>query len=331
MTFAPQLAAALLLALTWSPFVSRQTDPAGIFSVTPWLLWMPVACLLIAGLVGGWTGLAVIYVAICGLVAGTETAGWTAVYFAVGVLALEMVRLAPRDVIRWGLLASATLEIGVSLWPSGWTSGSFAHPQFQGAMIAAVLPLAPWWALPVLGMGLLWSHSYLAGIAALAGMLVAHTRHWPLFLAVAATAVLVYAFLGFKSLDSTRSRAFTWQAGIFDMTPRSWIFGHGPGGWAIRMWNLWCPCPPGEVFWAAHNEYLQWVYETGAAGLALLVLWMRQSVSFARQSPPMWHGAAVAVMVLCSGLQVFHLPTLAPVMILVLGGALHLPPTGAVQ
>lgn len=319
----PVVAAALLVGLTWSPLLSRHADPALIFYLTPWLLWMPAACLMVAAHVGGWLGVSVAYVTVLGWTTRTENAQWIAVYFALGVLFMTLVRRVPPQILRWGLLASAGLSIAVSLWPeSPWRYGPFSQGAFQGAMVAAVLPLAPIWAIPVLGGALLWSHSYMAGIAALTGLLVAHTRQWRGILMVLTIVLVGYTASGFKSLGSGLERAETWRLGLVDF-PSAWLFGHGPGSWATRMWGAWCPCPPGEVWWAAHSEPLQWLYEAGAVGAVILALWLRSVLPGIVSGPAMWQGAAAAVLVLSLGLQVFHMPTIAPAMLLVLGGALH--------
>jgi len=313
------LAVLALVGLTWSPLIARATSPSGRLYDVPWSLWLPAGGLVLATWVRGWLGLAVVYVVIRGIIAGHELALWTAIYFALGVGILTLARSAPQQMIRWALLGSLTLEIA---WSFVWPGGTLAQPAFLGAAVAAVLPLAPWWGVPVLGLGILRSQSYLAALAVLVGLLVHFPDWWRAILVSTALIVCVYlALYAPKALTSAGFRLDVWRAGLVDMNLGAWLVGYGPGGWGTRMWRY--EGLPGQVFAAAHHEPLQWLYETGLAGCLILVPWMRQSVSLLRQSGPRWRAAFASVVVLSCGLQVFHLPTLAPVMVLVLGGALH--------
>lgn len=315
----PLLVVLALVGLTWSPLIARATSPSGRLYDVPWSLWLPAGGLVLAVWVRGWLGLAVAYVVVRAIHAGHESALWTSVYFALGVGLLTMVRGAPREFVRWSLLLCVAFEIA---WSFVWRGGTLAQPAFLGAAVAAVLPLSPWWAWPLLALGIVWSKSYLAALAVLVGALVRWPEDRLLIVALASVAVISYGLVtSYKSLYSTGVRLDLWRAGLTDMTPLAWMIGYGPGGWGSRMWRH--DAVPGHLFTAAHHEPLQWLYETGMVGVALLVGWCRESARWVARAPAMWRGAFASVAVLSCGLQVFHLPTLAPVMVLVLGGALH--------
>ena len=315
------LAVAALVGLMWSPLISRAMSPAGRLYETPWSLWLPAGSFVLASWVRGWLGLAVAYVTLRAILAGHELALWTAIYFALGVGLLVLVRSVPQEMVRWALLGSAALEIA---WSFVWPGGTLAQPAFLGAAVAAVLPLAPWWGVPVLGIGIVRSQSYLAALAVVLGLLVHFPGWWrAILIGTTMIAGLYLLFLAPKALTSTRGRLDVWGAGLADMNSGAWLVGYGPGGWGTRMWRY--EGVIGEVFTAAHHEPLQWLYETGLVGCLVLVAWMRQSVSILRRAEPRWRAAFASVAVLSCGFQVFHWPTVAPVMVLVLGGALHEP------
>ena len=307
-----------LLGLTWSPLISRATSPSGRIYDTPWSLWLPAGGLVLASWIGGWLGLAVVFVIVRGIVAGHELALWTSIYFALGAGCLTVARAAPQSWIRWALVWGLTGEIILSCW---WPGGTFGQPPFLGAAAAAVLPLSPWWLVPVFAVGIGRSHSYLAGLAVAVGLLVAWPAWWRPILMSIALVIVVYGLVAeYKGGESMWARLSAWRAGITDMDLRAWLIGYGPGGWGARMWRY--EGVPFHQFTAAHHEPLQWLYEAGLVGMTLLVGWLASVRSVVRGSPR-WRAAFASVIVLSCGLQVFHFPTLAPVMVLVLGGALH--------
>jgi hypothetical protein len=318
------VAAVGLLLLPWTPLVSSQRDHAAAMAVTPWVLWTPLVALVIGCLVGGWLGLGVGWVALRSLT-GDETALWTAAFVAFGAGALSLVSRWPRTWLRWAILCSVGAEIGLSLAPTSWIGGTFPNPAVLGIAVAVAMVLSPLWAWPALSIGLLWSHSYLmAALALVVGSIVRWPEYaLPIGLAAAGLVIGYGVLVGYDPWPSVASRVMTWGSLLSDLRGWSIVVGHGPGSWSGRMWNLYCPCPPGDVWTAAHHEPLQWLYETGLVGLAILAAWMRRCVSMLRPAPAHWRGAFASVVAVSCGLQVFHLPTLAPLLILVLAGALH--------
>lgn len=309
----------VLVGIMWSPLVARSTSPSGRLYDVPWSLWLPAGGLVLASWIGGWLGAAVVYVIARGVVAGHELALWTSIYFALGVAMLTVARQAPQAVIRWALLVSVSIEVA---WSFVWPGGTLAQPAFLGAAVAAALPLSPWWLLPVLGVGIARSQSYLAALAVVVGLLVHFPAWWRAILIWTAFVALAYLLLlAPRALTSTWNRLGVWRAGLADMDAVAWLVGYGPGGWCTRMWRY--EGLPGQIFTAAHHEPLQWLYETGLVGAAILVAWLVGIYRHMLAGPPRWRAAFASVVVLSCGLQVFHLPTLAPVMVLVLGGALH--------
>lgn len=336
----------LLLFLPWSPVLLSSYGPTpGVFGEGPLIAMVIGAALILALLIARrepWLAAGLGWVVVLAFLrADTVLAAPTVLFLGLGVGVLVLLSHGlPRraaTVIRWGLLLSASVEIAYRIaqhwhvdpfwygWGydlrATWTGGSFLTPRYLGAMAAMVAPLAPGWLLPWLALGVGLSGSYLAMGALVAGLLIRWPAHRLCLLTVGALGVWLVAQHRSFVVASIPARIELWRlAGADLLAWPAWVVGYGPGGWTWRMAQAACPCPPAEVFIQAHNDVVQWVYETGAIGAALLAGWVWSIGLRARTMPPMWQGALVGLAVLTLGLHVFHLAALAAVAVLILAG-----------
>ena len=75
--------------------------------------------------------------------------------------------------------------------------------------------------------------------------------------------------------EVVRGRFGIWWFGLKDWFLTNPLFGPGP--WAGRIPMLQAQqgyLPTKEIFMEAHNEYLQWLYEYGLLGFAILTGWL---------------------------------------------------------
>ena len=124
-------------------------------------------------------------------------------------------------------------------------------------------------------------------------------------------------------LQTLWTRWATWILGLRDMWAHPWalLVGFGPAGWIGRIPQKQFTGSDVELWLQAHNEPLQWFYEFGAIGLVILGGWLWTH----RHVQPIYAGSVAALCVMSLGLHVFHWPTLAPPLILLLGCALSRP------
>lgn len=302
------------------------------------LLWALAGRLAIAAWIASrdaWLGAAVAYVTVYAVWIGTEPALATAQGFVLGAGALTLLRAAPAPWWAPGaLVASAALEIVHALGQrAGWDPlidwpnhaplavGTFGNARYLGAFVAVVAPLAPRWALPLFGVGLILSGSWLATLAALAGLAIRWRRVGPV-LALGLPVLAVLAWMrGPEHFYTIGNRLEAWSVGLAALaaSPRMILVGAGPAGWSGAVPALQHTTATAELFIQAHNEVLQWVFETGLAGALLLAAWL---LNVRRSVNPSYHGPLAALAVLALGLHVFHWPPLSAPLVLVLGLAL---------
>lgn len=292
-----------------------------------------------------WLGAAIVVFAVSALPHHLDAAASQAIWFAFGAGALGLlVRWLPRDsapVLRWGLLTAAGVQVAYMalqllaldpVWhfPREYLAGTFGNPRYVGALLAVTAPLTPWWLLPVVGVALGLSGSYLAILAAAGGLVVrwAGTRRRIAALAMAGligVGLTLSWSRGNTTFGSAVFRAGTWAAMGQDFVaggPWVWLMGRGPAGFLTRMWPLQAQAL-NEISAQAHSDVLQWIYETGLVGAVVLAGWLRAFGTDLRRAAPAWQGAVTALAVLTAGLHVFHLPALAPVGILALAGVVR--------
>lgn len=322
------LCAALLLALPWSPWtgIAASPDPAGPFRDTPTYLLSAAGFAVVGAWLwtrDRWLGAAVIYAAALAVLAPNPVALPTVHAFTLGAGALVLLMALPAratSYLRWSVLVSASLQVVVMGWQawigligpvSGFDiSGTLGNPRYAGVALALVMSLAPWWLLPWLGVGVALSQSFLALTVAVVGLVCRWPKWTPAFAVLGAAGWLAVMEVRGGVASTLASRVEVWTLGLWDMLGAPWL-GWGPGAWIVRT-----PAHmPGELWLHAHNEPLQWVYETGAAGAVLLGGWL-----WAHRRA--WAGL-LPVFVASLGVQVFHWPTLAAYALVVVGLALR--------
>ena len=339
-------AAVALTLLPWSPF-TRVANPGYvtpfIFVQTPLYLFTVAGMLVLGAWVCSrirWLGVGALYVTVLAVLAPSDlalaTAHWVTLG-AAGIALLSCLSPAGRRWIVWALVVSTLAQIGYALLQYGHRDlllfgltpvamivpvGTLGNPKYLGAMIAMVAPLGPPWLLPFFILGIALSQSVLAAVALAAGLLVRYgLRRWWVW-ANAAFILAVAIWVHGPSTDSLWARLITWQLALNAWAWHglwAWLFGSGFGTWFLDIPRLqvaiWTN--PAEVFFSAHNEPLQLLYEGGLMGVGILVAWIVASGRSWARSPAF--PGLVALAVLCGGLQVLHIPTLAPSALLVLG------------
>lgn len=316
--------------LTWLPWWGYRVAGEAAREVP---LFLFTACGLVA--LGLWLmtrdlflGAFVAYLAVRAIVTPTALALATAHWVALGATVLVLVTDWPdrwRTGLRWALVASGVLESGYivlqawgmdPLWTrSGWIlqaagiHGTLDHPTLTAAMLAILTPLAPAWLLPIFGVGLFFTHSLLATLAALLGLVVTYRRHVSTWLMTTGVLVILTgtAFVfRLKSHDSYHERVFAWTTAlrVMDHNWLAMLFGFGPGGWYRVVPQAQVTAQPGrtEVFYQGHNELLQLGFEGGLVALACLVgwcLWHRRALAGS--------GSVWALGLLCLGTFPFHI------------------------
>ena len=267
-----------------------------------------------------------------------------------GLVALLVAGLTERQrrVIMRLLVASAVLQVGYSafqtagldpIWaphvPPGlsrWAQvpgvlimGTLRNPNYLANYLALAVPLAAGWLAPlILLLGIYWTQSVLAMVAALVGLALARgwrARSWGLPAAGLAIALTLSAHE--RSFGSWRDRLVAWDLAGHDFS-HAWVWGQGLGSWAYRI-------PAAEYFFRnirhglhvqAHNEYWQWVYETGIPGamiLAFLGWWVWRTRIW---RAPFAGGAAVTAAILCLASFPLRVPGTAIQIVLIVGALL---------
>lgn len=325
----PFVAALVAPMVTWLPlgYLATMNAVTGLEEWF-WKMWFLMAFALIAALVGRsdlWLGAAVFLVSAPIPFQGFFFNATSAVYFALGALALVAVRQTPlrHHVTIARCLAALGLFQAVYMLQQEWfTYDFFWGPVFGGvpnakmqplgtlgtvdsasAYVAMTAPLMPLWALPVAIAAVLSGRSYGAIVALVVGLVVRFVVvaprpgasstaagrgvRWLIPAGVlAALPVVVY----YKELGGVWIRVAIWNFGLTDWLTNP-VLGFGLGAWAQRIPELQKLArfnftdtllvfgravePTRELFREAHNEYLQWVYETGAVGGAIALAWAK--------------------------------------------------------
>jgi hypothetical protein len=202
--------------------------------------------------------------------------------------------------------------------------GTLGSPACTALFLALVSPFAPWWAWPVLGLGLYLSWSWLALIGVAVGLTWSHP--WTALLSAP-----VFVLAGVVWAASNRNKT-GWARWLMERTPRGaslspvrgrllvWLLalreltwgGHGPSSmqvavkrWAARYGLRGMP-QGGE----GHMELLQHVYEYGALGLVAVVLFVG-SIALHLRLGDEWSAAWIIGCVLSLGHWPFRLVPVA--------------------
>ena len=232
------------------------------------------------------------------------------------LLRVALVGLGLLEIALLGLqYAGLYFQVGEWRHNTAIPHGTFGNPRYLGAALAVITPLAPLALLPVFGLGLVLSKSYAAILAASAGLVIRYHRkmRWPYVVAGGVSALGVLALLRGWSWDSLISRSIAWRvalAGWLDSW-RSIIVGHGLGSWFPLGASF---SVEDQVFYTAHSEYVQLLYEAGLAGAGLLAWFLWRRRRWLAVSP-----GVAAILVVCLGLNPFRFASTAVVLLAVAG------------
>lgn len=203
--------------------------------------------------------------------------------------------------------------------------GTLGNRNFFGAYAAICLVLGPVWLMPWFFVGLIMAKSVTPIVACAIGLAWRY-RQSRMALASAAALLVsggIWAYLRENAILNLHYRWDVWWFAVTDWFPSHPFLGMGTGQWANRI-----PAAQlrGEVssisqavFVAAHNDWLQLVYEGGLIAAVLLGLWFwsRKGLFMGPSG-----GAVVVIGVNALGNFPFHVGTTALLALVVLGLAL---------
>lgn len=189
--------------------------------------------------------------------------------------------------------------------------GTLIHHNFLGAFLAFTGSLMPIQLLPLNLMGILMATSFLSYIS-LGGGLIAEiynriqTRRLIICSSCTFGIIIFGAFFFWnKSHDSFWSRLRIWNE-AFKEIDSDWmilLFGKGLGSWYDR--GLKDAVDPSQIYWQAHNEYLQLLYELGVVGLGFVIFWVLKNWRIFKNGP------MVSIAISSFAIYVFHITVLA--------------------
>lgn len=235
------------------------------------------------------------------------------VYLLLGCLAIAVMRHAPYlirtttvTLLGWSAIVQAGLIVVQRLRGLEGV-GTFGVSGLAAAYLVGAGMLVPGWLLPVIGLAVACTGSR-AGLAAwCVGVAVRYGREWPA--ATLAALVFLTIIVGLTLAQSTstsvryqiqRDAMVSWLR-----TPLAVLGGFGLGAWHQHAMAQPIPFSAGDRYYgepkrflSAHNDALQWVYETGLIGTAFLALWFRRWRRAIMRPPFAPAYAALAVMAL---------------------------------
>lgn len=344
-----------LLLVAGCPWLAWFVQPDVVWrdTLTPITAFVFVGFLLICwmigrtdawmGALGGWgvlsagalawqaDGLASVFTAV--------NAFWTVLYLLLGLVALTLLRTMDSTMqcrAVWSLTVAGTGYAFLAIWQAvdvqpGWDGtdvgsvGLALNPGLVGVLLGLLLPVVWFWAVPVLLVGLVVTHSMTGLVAGGMGLVV---KGWQVpslipyrwgMIGVLAVAIMA-VWMGRDTLGQTFSARWAmWEFVVPKMLhdPRA-LWGFGIGRWLIMMPPLQLKAHIATEFPMrhAHNEYLQAWFELGAVGVSLIGgwLWMHRRIFL--------NGGIVALAVTCLVWFPLHVPTLALSIVLILALAL---------
>lgn len=289
----------LLLPLT-TPLLLVTLSRSLSMTQAPLLVLYVGLLLALAAWIGradGWMGLFVGWAALALLWAGTAAAIETVEFMALGAAGLLAVRALSDDRKQ----AAAVLLVGMGLFqvvyglvqlvgldPLWWgpyaiaavdgVPGTLGNRGYFGWYVAMLTPLAPLWALPVFLAGVLLSKSVLAVLMVTAGLawrFRSSRRTWYALAGGAAMVGVLAAWRGDVWLAGAWARTGIWRQAAETISGWGWLIGYGPGSWSVNIPAMERAAgSTGPVFFHAHNDVLQLLYEGGAVALVLLSGWI---------------------------------------------------------
>ena len=256
------------------------------------------------------------------------------IWFATGCFIIEVVRLAVSHRydyyirIGFGFLGIFQSVYAIQqymgydiLWfgfhhNNGFVHGTLGNPNYLASfqvLMASISPLSlVWFVIP----GIVLSHSYLGVLGFILVMVVRLRNFWISYLAILgglgiAGLELVWRQFYHYSLFwkiSWDERLAIWWLSLEDIASNSPAFGFGLGGFFQRapdlQFNSGLLIKFMQFYAQAHNEYVQYFYEAGVVGLALLVCLL---VKFRKH---LVHPHLVGIGITSFGMFPFHIMSL---------------------
>lgn len=289
-----------------------------------------------------WLGVALGLIAVTVFIWGGQLDITHSVVFLIAAIALIAMREAPaawHPRIKALLAASGVFQVAYIL--QQWAGydllwGPLVGGQFKdviqplgtlgtvdgaAAYIAITAPLMPLWALPFAAAAVLKGDSLGALAAFAVGLLVRHRARWFVWTGASLAAAALLGWRYWEGLPTTvLARLWIWKFALADWLKTDPILGVGLGGWPNRIPFQQVQAkflPSGEVFLEAHNEYLQWVYETGVIGGLVAGAWGWAHRGMLRH--PVWGGAIAAAAVSSATFFPLHITALGLLVVILIG------------
>lgn len=261
-------------------------------------------------------------------------------WVALGAMALQLAVMVFQATGNDPVMGALSLLSDKYVKRTDWAAGTLGNPNFITIWLAMLLPLARLWLKPpVFALATLATCALAAGMhtttavaAALAGWLTLALFHdrrllWiPLAaLPVGAAWFLAFDGGGWELAGMVRKGGEGARVATWGLTIKTWWEGSPWFGFGLGCWPAWWAAgKPEDAYWvwrAAHNEYIQHVFECGGFGMLLVLGWLADLFrrAWGRRADldvsvlaAMVASAAVA----CLGAYVLHLAALGAVMVL---------------
>ncbi|HUK62418.1 MAG TPA: hypothetical protein VLV15_03765, partial [Dongiaceae bacterium] len=207
----------------------------------------------------------------------------TTIYLLLGVGILALGRMLTdtwraRAVLWLGISGAVQAVAMLAQWWKGLPAvGTLGVTGIAACYVVMTGLLLPGWMLPLVGAAAVVSSTRTAVIAFVIGLGV---RYVPLMPAAILALVILGTTAAYAMPPSAQSRVDVWRAAFVDTTS-SWtrtVLGVGLGRWA--EYQAPTKAESGDTtqtprkFLTAHNDPLQWLYETGLLGGLLLAGWL---------------------------------------------------------
>jgi hypothetical protein len=200
--------------------------------------------------------------------------------------------------------------------------GTTGNSNYYGVFLAMIAPLAPWWAVPFLLVGIYLSHSMLGALAVGVALCwrVRERRELAVGMALAMAVVFIEVMVwkGEHAFSGLHHRLAVWQLAWNHLTWPGVLLGAGPGNWMqhIPALQVQANIYPREVFLQGHNEWFQLLYENGVLAVSLVLGWLwSQRKAFTGEYGP----ALLSVMICSVGMFGLHLAMTGCVALVILG------------
>lgn len=281
-----------------------------------------------------WLGALVVWIVLWAIITPSTYTFELAFLFSMAVLGLVFMRRfspAQAKVARGLLVGAAIIQVLIAnsqwaghkwIYPFGSGAiGMIGNPDYLGAYLAIIAPIAPLWLLPFFFFGLFVTLSISGLVAMVAGLCWVHRKYWRFYFYPGAFVLGLIIMLKPNWSQNVRMRLDVWWMALDSMDEIEWLVGRGLGRWANaippmqdakHVWDL----PDSGRFTEAHNEYVQVFYELGAVGLACVTGWLwNQRKAFL--SP--YGGSLVAIAVCALGMFGFHIVSVAVISATLIG------------